>query len=155
MTLPDWKSNIMRRTPALIVAGLVAAAVTAIGAPAQAATNTVTIRLIASQTTAVDSSASKVTIKPSVTKSGKVRLRASRLTVTQGSGTLVRNKNAAAVAAGSYKVTTTVKYKTYTTKKGKKNYSHMKTKAFTQALTIYGPCAKPADFASVKVQPVP
>lgn len=64
----------------------------------------------------------KVTIKPSVKKTGKVKISSKLLTVKQGSKTIAKNKKTVKLKAGTYKVTTTVKYKVGTVKKTTTKY---------------------------------
>ena len=76
------------------------------------------------------------TVKPVVTTSGAVKVSAKTLTVKQGSRTLAKNKSSVKLKAGSYSVTTTVRYRTYTEADGKKVYSVEKTATKTQKLKI-------------------
>lgn len=53
----------------------------------------------------------KATVKPSYTKAKNVTIKSALLTVTKGKKTVAKNKKSVKLAAGSYKVTTSVKYK--------------------------------------------
>ncbi|WP_159611363.1 hypothetical protein [Glutamicibacter sp. JC586] len=53
----------------------------------------------------------KATIKPSYSKAKNVQIKSALLKVTKGKKTVAKNKKSVKLAAGSYKVTTTVKYK--------------------------------------------
>lgn len=104
----------MKRLVALVVAGLLAVSgVFLTPATAQAAT-TVTIKTIPGKTVA---KGKKATVKPVVKKSGKVKISSKTLTVKRGSKTVAKNKKSVKLSAGTYKVTTKVKYKTYKLKK--------------------------------------
>lgn len=97
-----------RKTFAAAVASAVG--LTLLGAaPAQAA-DTVTIKKISTKTAPYKKS---VKVKPSVTSSGKVKISKQTLTIKKGKKTVAKNKTSAKLKAGSYKVTTTVKYRAY------------------------------------------
>ncbi|WP_051259331.1 CAP domain-containing protein [Schaalia suimastitidis] len=81
-------------------------------------------------------SGKKVTVKANVKTSGKVKVTKRVITVKQGSKTLAKNKTSAKLKAGTYKVTTTVKYKVKVTKGGKSAWSKTKTKKVTQTLKV-------------------
>lgn len=74
----------------------------------------------------------KVTIKPKVSTSGKVKVSSKTLTVKKGSKTVAKKRKSVKLATGTYKVTTTVKYKT----KSGTTWSKTKTKSKTQTLKI-------------------
>lgn len=120
----------------------------AIAGPAQAATG-VTIKTIPSKGVA---HGGKTTIKPLVKTSGKVRISSKLLTVKAGSRTVASKKSSVRLGGGTYKVTTTVKYKV---KAGKK-YGKVKTKKRTQSLRVTEAAPKPrtcatyAEFQSVR-----
>ncbi|MFD2840175.1 hypothetical protein ACFSYH_06290 [Populibacterium corticicola] len=80
----------------------------------------------------------KVTIKPNVTKKGKVKISSKLITVKQGKKTIVNKKKSAKLRAGTYRVTTTVKYKvaTKSAETSKWVYGKTKTKNLTQTLKI-------------------
>ena len=82
-------------------------------APAQAASG-VSIKKIAAKTAPYGG---KVTISPSTKKKAKTKVISKRLTVKQGSKTIAKNKTSVKLAAGTYSVKTTVKYRTYKLKK--------------------------------------
>lgn len=95
-----------------LTVGVVAAvtlSLTAGAVPAHAA-DTVTIKKISSKTAPYKKS---VTVKPAVTNSGKVRVDKATLTVKKGKKTVAKNKTSAKLKAGTYKVSTTVKYRTF------------------------------------------
>jgi hypothetical protein len=56
-----------------------------------------------------------VTIKPKVTVKGQAKVSSKKLTVKKGNKTLAKNKSSVKLGKGTYKLTTTVKYRTYTT----------------------------------------
>lgn len=68
------------------------------------------------------SGSSKVTVKPLVTAAKGVKVTSKVLTVKQGKKTIVNKKASASLKAGTYSVTTTVKYKV-----GKKNLTASKS----------------------------
>lgn len=102
----------------LTAAGLIAGT----GLPAQAtpvavpAANTAAKVTINKITTKRASAGKKAVVKPVVRSSGNVKVSSKTLTVRQGSKTLARNVGQARLKAGKYSVTTTVKYKTWSTK---------------------------------------
>ncbi|WP_461636377.1 sunset domain-containing protein [Glutamicibacter soli] len=67
------------------------------------------------------SGSAKATIKPIYSKAKNVKVKSATLTVKKGSKTVAKNKSSAKLSAGTYKVTTSVKYqlkgKTSTVKK--------------------------------------
>ena len=73
-------------------------------------------------------------IKPSLSISGPVKLSDITLTVTQGKKTLVRGKRSAKLKAGTYTVTTTVKY--WVTSHGGSVFSDRKATSRKQTLTV-------------------
>lgn len=97
-----------RFTPLLIAGALSLSLLSAI--PAEAATNSVTIKKIAAKTAPYKKS---VTVTPRVSASGKVKVSSKTLTVKKGSKTVAKNKSRVKLKAGKYKVTQTVKYRTY------------------------------------------
>jgi hypothetical protein len=80
----------------------------------------------------------KVTIKPNVTNKGKVKISSKLITVKQGKKTIVNKKKSAKLRAGTYRVTTTVKYEvaTKSAETSKWVYGKTKTKSLTQTLKI-------------------
>lgn len=91
------------------VVAAVTLSLTAGAVPAHAA-DTVTINKISSKTAPHKKS---VTIKPLVKTSGKVRVDKKTLTVKKGKKTVAKNKTSAKLKAGTYKVSTSVRYRTY------------------------------------------
>ena len=71
-------------------------------------TPAVTIKTIGTKTV---SGSKKATIKPLVSATKGVKVTSKVLTVKQGKKTIVNKKSSASLKAGTYKVTTTVKYK--------------------------------------------
>ena len=59
-----------------------------------------------------------------------------KLTVTKGAKTVAKKKSSVALKAGTYKVTTTVTYKTYVIKGGTKKYAKTKTAKRSQTLVV-------------------
>ena len=68
------------------------------------------------KTAKVNKKTKKATVKPSVKSSGKVKVSSSKITVKQGKKTVAKNVSSAKLKAGKYSVTTTAKYKTWTSK---------------------------------------
>ncbi|MDR3202443.1 MAG: hypothetical protein LBT54_04855 [Bifidobacteriaceae bacterium] len=56
----------------------------------------------------------KAKVVPQVTLTGKAKVTSKKITVTRNGKTVAKNKASAKLKAGTYKVKTTVKYKTYT-----------------------------------------
>lgn len=77
-------------------------------------------------------SGKKVTVKPRVSSTGKTSVKSKTVTVKKGTKTLVNKKKYAKLGVGTYKVTTTVKYKT----KSGSTWSKTKAKSKTQTLKI-------------------
>lgn len=100
---------------------------------AEAAAKPVTINKIASKTVESGKSA---TVKPNVSTAGQVKVTSKKLTVKKGAKTVAKKKSSVSLKAGSYSVTTTVKYKTYVIKGGKKKYAKTKTAKLSQTLVI-------------------
>lgn len=96
----------------------VAAASSVVHVAAAKKTVPVTVKKIGNKT--VEGSA-KATIKPNYTKIKNVKIKSALVTVAKGKKTVAKNKNSVKLAAGTYKVTTAVKYtykgKTSTVKK--------------------------------------
>lgn len=103
------------RTLALAVAGGLLLGIGVVATPATAAETKPSVKLSKIKSKKAKYG-KKVTIKPSVKKSGKVKISSKLLTVKQGSKTLAKNKKSVKLKAGTYKVTTTVKYKVGTKK---------------------------------------
>lgn len=99
----------MPRTMPMLIAGALSLTVLS-AVPAEAASNKVTIKPIASKTVPYKKS---TTIKPRVTTSGKVKVSSKTLTVKKGRKTLAKKNKSVKLKAGKYQVTQTVKYRTY------------------------------------------
>ncbi len=125
----------MRKISQLLLAvALTVGLVATVGAaPADAATRSVSVHKIATKTAPYKKS---VKVSPNVTIKGQVKVDSKRLTVKKGSSTVAENKSSVYLNAGTYKVTTTVKYRYYSVKKGKRFYGKNRTKTLTQTLTI-------------------
>lgn len=114
-----------------------------VGVVAAAKTAPVKIKTIGTKT--VKGSA-KATVKPSYTKAKNVTIKSALLTVTKGKKSVAKNKSSVKLAAGSYKVTTTVKYKlkgkTSTVKKTQslqvKKVAAKKTTSSKRSVTMSG-----------------
>ncbi len=98
----------------------------------KASKNTVTISKIANKKVAKGRS---VTIKPTVKVAGKIKVTSKTLTVVKSGKTVAKSKTSVALKAGTYTVTTTVKYKVGTS-------SAVKTKTLKQTLKITTQAAK-------------
>ncbi|MBP2399368.1 sunset domain-containing protein [Glutamicibacter protophormiae] len=87
-------------------------------AAAKKASPAVSIKKIGNKTV---SGSAKATIKPNYSKAKSAKVKAANLTVKKGSKTVAKNKASVKLSAGTYKVTTSVKYqykgKTSTVKK--------------------------------------
>jgi len=125
----------VRKIPQLLLAvALTVGLVATVGAvPADAATRSVTVHKIATKTASYQKS---VKVSPNVTTKGKVKVDSKRLTVKKGKTTVAENTSSVYLKAGTYKVTTTVKYRYYSVKTGKRSYGRTRTKTLTQSLTI-------------------
>lgn len=99
----------------LLAATLVLVGGLVVGTPsaAVAAAPSVTFAKIASKTAPYKG---KTTIKPNVRKAGAVEISKKTLTVKKGSRTVARDASSVRLAAGTYKVTQKVTYRTYSTK---------------------------------------
>jgi hypothetical protein len=120
----------------LVVAAVLAVSLAVLAAPffrADAATKPVTVHKIATKTVASGASA---TVRPNVSTVGQVKVTSKKLTVKKGSKTVAKNKSSVKLKAGSYAVTSTVKYKTYVVKGGKRKYAKTKTAKLSQTLVI-------------------
>ncbi|MCO1338760.1 hypothetical protein BJH93_07640 [Kocuria polaris] len=126
----------------LLMGGVAAAPATAAPLPttaavqAPAATTTsskLTIGTIASPLVAVGGSA-KVT--PSIKLSGQTELSSATFTIKKGGKTVASKAKSASLKAGTYAVTTTATYRTYTVKDGKKTYSATKKSTKSQTLKV-------------------
>jgi hypothetical protein len=108
-----------------------------LAAPSSAAeavtTKPVTIKKIADQTVAPGK---KAKVRPNVATSGRVTITRKRLTVKHGSKIIARNKASVSLKAGTYEVTTTVRYKTYVISGGKRKHSKTKSAKLAQTLKI-------------------
>lgn len=128
-----------------LVLGSALAAVAAPGAPSIATTSNVraavpaatiskvALGTIASPIVRVGGSA---TVAPKVTTSGSVDLRSKTITVFQGKKTLVRAKGSAKLKAGTYTVSSVVKYRTISSAGASKKYSAVKTVSKKQKLVV-------------------
>lgn len=110
-----------------------ATGVVAVGAAQQAQTP-VSIKRIPTKT--VKGSA-RATIKPLVAKKASVQVTSKVLTVKQGKKIVAKNKRSVALKSGTYKVTTTVKYKV-SGKKGTKTLAKAQRLVVKKATRVYG-----------------
>lgn len=108
-----------RRAATSLVAALAlgALALVPISAPAQAATPASQVKINKIGNKSVAKKSAKAKIAPSVSVGKNVKVTSKVVTVKKGSKTVAKNKASYAAAPGTYKVTTTVKYKTKSTKK--------------------------------------
>lgn len=126
----------LRTSIAALLALAVALGGTFTGAtPAQAASkNTVTINKLSSKKAPWGG---KVTVKPSIKTSGQVEVAKKTLTVKKGKKSVVKDKTSAKLAAGTYKVTQKVTYRTYTIKTETRTVTKQKVGAVgRQGLTL-------------------
>ncbi|WP_258142560.1 hypothetical protein [Arthrobacter sp. MYb227] len=127
---------------ALVFSGAVAASAAPVAlsnsisvAGAKKATPAVTIKTIGGKTV---SGSKKATIKPLVSAKKGVKVTSKVLTVKQGKKTIVNKKASASLKAGTYKVTTTVKYKS-----GKKTLTTSKNQTLViKKAAVKKPAAK-------------
>lgn len=124
---------------ALVAVALAASVVTATGSAAQAASN-VTIQKIAGQTIAADA---RATVRPKVAHASHVVIKSTTITVVQGAKTVANHKKSASLAAGTYRVTTDVSFKTWSVDaQSARQYSSVHHKSKTQTLNIKTKAAK-------------
>lgn len=95
----------------------------------------------------------KATVKPNVAKAKSTKIMSSRLTVKRGNKTLAKNKASLRLAVGTYKVTTTVKFKAKG-KKGIKVASLSQTLKVKQASSKRPSVAPNADFSCPSGYPI-
>jgi len=129
--------NIVRRSLAVIAACALAFSGVSVASAASQPTAAPSIVIAAAKKTApvtikkisnkTVNGKAKATIKPSYSKAKNVKIKSALLTVTKGKKTVAKNKKSVKLAAGTYKVKTTVKYKL----KGK-----TKTITKTQSLSV-------------------
>lgn len=81
----------------------------------------------------------KTTIKPVLVKKGTTKIVSSRLTVAKGKKTVSKNKTSVSIGAGSYRVTTSVKYKLKNGKKWSGTYSASRTQNLSVNTKATGP----------------
>ncbi|RZU60972.1 hypothetical protein [Zhihengliuella halotolerans] len=106
----------------------------AVQAPAATTTSSkLTIGTIASPVVAVGGSAK---VKPSIKLSGRTELSSAKFTVKKGGKTVASKAKSASLKAGTYAVTTTATYRTYSVKDGKKTYSATKKSTKSQTLKV-------------------
>lgn len=103
--------NMPKKTSPLLVLLAALAMVCCFSSPASAASYKVTIKKIPTKTAKYKSA---VKVWPSVATSGTVKVSSKRLTVKKGKKAVRKNATFASLKAGKYKVTTTVKYRPYT-----------------------------------------
>ena len=121
----------------LLAAPLAVVPATAAAPTAAAATSatSVTIKKIGTKTAPYKK---KATVKPRVTRKGKVAVKSKTLTVAQHGKHIAKNKKKVALKAGTYRVRTNVTYRTYTIKAstGAKVWSKDKVKTKAQKLVV-------------------
>ncbi|MEA4944995.1 MAG: hypothetical protein VB080_11245 [Propionicimonas sp.] len=125
----------MKRLLSVLAAGALGLALVAGGAPmvAHAATKPAKV-LVNGNTTYLVAKGKKAKVKPQIITEGKVKVKSAKITVKQGKKTVAKNKSSVNLKAGTYKVTTTVKY----TKNGKKKvYTGKKTQ--TVKVQVFSP----------------
>ena len=105
----------MKRLLSVLAAGVLSIAL-AVGGSAVAEAKTAAKVYVNSNTTYLIAKGKKATVKPQIIKEGKVKIKSAKITVKKGKKTVAKNKSSVKLEAGTYKVTTTVKY----TKDGKK-----------------------------------
>ncbi len=103
------------------------------GSVPAAMTSTVTLGTIGSPIVRVGGTAS---VTPKATTRGSVDIRSKAITVVQGKKTLVRSKSSARLKAGTYAVTSVVKYRTISGTGASKKYSSTKTTSKKQKLVV-------------------
>lgn len=113
-----------------IIAALIAATTVIAPTSAQAA-SPVTINKIGTKTVAAGK---KAVIKASVTRDYEGKVISKRITVKKAGKTIAKNRISVRLGVGTYKVTTVVKYKTYSWNTYK--WSKTKKKSRTQTLVI-------------------
>lgn len=103
------------RIIAVTAASAVGLSLAVAAAPAEAATS-LTIKKIATKTAPYKKS---VTVKPSVAKKGNISIKRSSLSVSRKGKSVAKDRTSVKLKAGSYRVTTKVRYRTFS--KVKKN----------------------------------
>lgn len=78
----------------------------------------------------------KATVKPNIKRPAGVKILSTTLTVKQGKKTIAKNRKAAKLAAGKYKVTTKVKYRFKKVTSAGTVWSKTKTTTRTQTLVV-------------------
>lgn len=118
---------------ALVAIALTTSVISATGVAADASPN-VTIHKIANRTIEEDATTS---IRPKVTQGTRVKVTSKLITVKEGGTTVVNRKSSARLEAGTYRVTTSVAFKTWKSTSGKsRKYSSVRHKSKTQTLEI-------------------
>lgn len=114
----------MKRLLSVLVAGVLGLALVAGGASSAVAASKPAAVYVNSNTTYLVAKGKKATVKAQIITEGKIGLKSAKITVKKGKKTVAKNKSSVKLKAGTYKVTTTVKY----TKNGKKKvYTAKKT----------------------------
>lgn len=123
----------MRRLWISLLTVCLALVTVGVGASTASAASAVTVSKIASKTAPYKG---KATVEPAVSKAKGTKVLSKKLTVKQGSRTVAKNKTSVKLAAGTYEVTTTVKYKTSRVSDGRTLWSATKTRSRAQTLVI-------------------
>lgn len=104
----------MKRIPGSIAAvAIIAATSLMLASSAEAAAGTISVKSVPGQTAKYHRS---VTVKPKISTRGNVVVVSKTFTIKKGKKTVVKNKTSAKLKAGSYKVKTTARYKSYVVK---------------------------------------
>lgn len=106
----------MKRLLSALAAGLLGLALVAGSAPTASAATKPAKVYVNANTTYLVAKGKKAKVKAQIITEGKVKVKSAKITVKKGKKTVAKNKSSVSLKAGTYKVTTTVKY----TKNGKK-----------------------------------
>lgn len=104
------KLNTVKKLVSLLMFAALVGGLNVVIAESASASNTVTVKKIASKTARYKH---KATIKPNVAHHGNISNVHQTLTVKKGKRTVGKNRKSIALKAGTYSVKTTVKYRTY------------------------------------------
>lgn len=130
---------------ALVALAVAASVVTISNGPAEASAPKITIHTVADKTVKKDS---RTDIRPHVSRGSHVTISSKTMTVTRDGDVIVEDVPSARLKPGTYRVTTTVNFKTYRLNADDtKTYSgaHHKTKTQTLKLTVKAAKKKQAD----------
>lgn len=130
---------------AFVALAVAASVVTISNAPAEASAPKITIHKVADKTVKKDS---RTAVRPHVSRGSHVEISSKTITVKKDGDVVVKDVTSARLKPGTYRVTTTVDFKTFRANAdGSKTYSgaHHKTKTQKLKLTVKAKKKKEAD----------